>query len=180
MTPKGWWRRNLVSLVSIVPLLALAVGLGYIDSFYRFWNKGALVAVGTNAEGFSTLEGVQMRLVELTTTVPKDSSGKAVVLPSGVTAWKAVIEYKLTEPDAAAVCKLELEDDKGRLYGNGPAELSRAKGVSAIANCGPEDKGSTHYRVAAYFVLPGDAKPAAVRVSWVMRYPYYARLPFRG
>ncbi len=180
MTPKGWWRRNLVSLVSLLPLLVLVMAAGFIDPFHRFWEDHRLVAIGVNAEGFSTVQGVQMRLVELTEIVPKDSLGKPVPLPTGVTAWKAVVEYKLPEPKVMAGCHVFLEDTQGRQYGAAPRELSRVKGVNSFGLCSPEEDDSTHYRTGVYFVLAPGAKPASVRIEQFAWSPQFARLPSRG
>lgn len=178
--PKGWWRRNFLALTGLVPLLALVIGIGFIDPFYRFWEKGPLQPVSADAQGIATIDGMQFRLEELTKVELKDFGGKAIVLPVGTLAWKAVLEVKAPDQEKVGFCHFFVEDKAGKLYGDSPDELSRAKGVTGSASCtNSDDKASAAYRVTAYFLLPALAKPEAVRVTWVTRYPDYVRLPAR-
>jgi hypothetical protein len=178
--PKGWWRRNILALIGLVPVLALVIGIGFIDPFYRFWQAGPLRPVSADAQGIATIDGIQFRLEELTKVELKDFGGKAILLPVGTLAWKAVVEIKAPDQEKVGLCHFFVEDKAGKLYGDGPDELSKAKGATSFSTCTSSDeKASAAYRVTVYFLLPALAKPEAVRVTWITRYPDYIRLPAR-
>ncbi len=79
-------------------------------------------------------------------------------------------------------CALKLEDGAARLYGVRPVELSRAR--LPYPNCSLEDAGDgstlAGFRVEAFFIMPADARPVALRVQLLRELPRYARLSAVG
>jgi hypothetical protein len=177
--PRGWWRRNVWGLLTMVPLFGVAAGLAFVDPVYRFWEQQPVQPVTASADGWVQLDDVKVRLAEVKAVAPVDSRGRALAMPPGTLAWRAELEFKLADPKAAQGCEIRLVDDSGRLFGTMPQELSRARestGLPCAPPDGDEDKGLLEYRSTAYFVLPTAAEPVNIKIAWVTRNPRYVLL----
>ena len=176
--PPGWWRRNVWGLAALLPLLAVVVFLRWDDIYWAYWRTQQHVPVNAAARQWVTFAGAEMRLVEFSeATGLTASGGKPFQPPPGVTPWKAVIEFKTGDQEALYGCRMSVEDTRERLFGMSPNELGTVRGISAAgctASTGQEPAAT--YRSTVYFVLPPDAKPAAVRISNATELPRYARL----
>lgn len=174
--PKGFWRRNIWAFIAVLPLLAGVVALRWDDIYWQYWRADSRVPLAAAQQQWVGFLGAEMRLVEFAQVTDfAAAGGKAVELPGGIKAWRAVIEFKAPDQESVAGCQIRLEDSAARLYSSSPTELSRARLPSGSCDA-PFDAPSTDYRSTVFFATPGDAAPVAVRVSRATELPYFARL----
>ncbi|MBB5870602.1 hypothetical protein F4553_003981 [Allocatelliglobosispora scoriae] len=175
----SWWRRNLWGLIALLPAIAALIGVNYRDAYGRYWEFQPRVPVSSS--GWVEYAGSGMRLAELTdvTDQLKDYSGDPVVIPGGVRAWRAVVEFRYGPGVKNGGCSFHLEDDHGRVYGANPRELSEAR-VARYASCEADETKvkdpSAGFRVEVFFIAAPDSRPVAVRIVLGTSLPRYARL----
>lgn len=178
---RGWLRRNLWGLLTIVPVTAamLVVYLDKSNAYERFWKFEPRVPV-VAVDGWADYAGAKIRLVEFGPAKDlRESASKAFMPPEGLLVWRAVIEYDVADQKSVGGCKLELEDDKGRFYSTDAAELSSARGV-LYAGCTAEDRNLNRYQTFIFFITPSDSRPVAVRITLATKLPRYAWLSVEG
>lgn len=182
--PQGWWRRNVWGLVLILPAVAFVVAVRWDSIYYGVIRSEPLIPVNAAQQEWVDFKGAKMRLTEFAPATGLVASGnKPLALPDGVKAWRAVIEFQAPDQEALEGCKFQLEDTAGRLYSDRPDELSLARGLP-IASCVPldedEEERSSDYSATVVFVMPSQAQPAAVRITWLTQYPRFVRLTIAG
>lgn len=173
--PRGWWRRNLWGLIALLPLLALALGPSAKEGVERFNRIETYRPITAGADGWVDFSGIRFKLAEVTpTTDAKTFGGDPFVLPDGLTLWRVTLTIEAPDTKSLAGCAVKLEDKDGRLYGSDPSEVDAAR--LPYPGCTPEDdKAQPPYQVVNYFVMPEDARPAAVRVTRSTENPRYVR-----
>lgn len=180
----GWWRRNWWALVAVLPVLVVAVWLSPSDSYERWRTAQPRQALAPDADGWVDYGGSGLRLVGWGEADLRDFGGDPYVLPPGVRAWQATVEFRqLADPDESLLgCDFQLEDEDGRLFGDGPSELSGARlgpgGETHYgASCRPDDDEVTAatFQTWALFLLPISAEPVALRVAADDQLPAYVR-----
>lgn len=179
---RGWFRRNLWGLLTIVPVTAamLVVYLDKSNAYERFWKFEPRVPVAA-VDGWADYSGAKIRLVEFAPAKDlRESATKAFVPPEGLKVWRAVIEYNVPDQQSLIGCQLQLEDDKGRLYGTDAAELSNARGVSYVGCTDKDDDKLNRYQTFVFFITPSDSRPVAVRITRATNLPRYAWLSVGG
>ncbi|GAA3725412.1 hypothetical protein GCM10022225_02880 [Plantactinospora mayteni] len=172
----GWWRRNRWGLLALLPALVLALGPGVKDGYEQYSQAEYLEPVGVGADGWVEFAAARIRLVELVEvpSVPARGS-RQVTLPEGVRVWRATLAFELPDPEALIGCLPYLEDRDGRLFSANPPELNGAR--LPVTRCAADDPAQRSLQTEAYFVLPGPATPAALRIVKATQRPRYARLP---
>lgn len=174
---RGWWRRNLVGLIAIVPMMVAVLATNWNSLYWQVWKSEPRLALNTAPQAWVPFSGAEMRLVEFGPAGNLTGSGnRPVTLPKGVTAWKAVVEFKAPDQESVAGCEIRLEDSQGRLYGLGADEISGVRGQTFITCTKPSEQDSTDYRTTMVFVTPEGVKPVAVQIRWVPLYPRFVRL----
>src|SRR5690349_3476868 len=164
----SWWRRNRWGLIALLPAILAVLAVNYDDAYGRYWEFEPREPISSS--GWAAYAGAEMRLVELTeaTGELKDYSGDPFVLPGGVRAWRAVVEFRYGPGVEIGGCSFGLEDDRGRVYGADPEELSEAK-ISRHASCEADETEvkdpSAGFRVAAFFITGAEARAVAVRIE---------------
>lgn len=182
---RGWWRRNVWGLLALLPvLLAITAADPYgAWSVWRETRPGSAVIAG--ADGWVSYAGARARLVSVEPADLRRRDEEPFPLPSGLAAWQATVSFERTaQPDGSLRgCEFRLEDDSGRLFGDDPSEVVDAyvAGESYFGGviCAPpaEDPDAARYDVVALFVLPGPARPVALRLTALDAKPDYARFP---
>lgn len=167
---RGWFRRNLLGLLTLVPLAAVLAGLGVYNGngYERFWKREPRVPVVAGAGSWLSYSDARIRLAEL---VPAPE----VTAPGGVKVWRATIDFDVPKQESLYGCKLLLEDDKGRLYGAGPDELDGVRGLPIPSCTDLDNEKLNRYQTVAFFVTPADARPVALRIEQALSLPRYAR-----
>jgi hypothetical protein len=176
----GWWRRNRWGLIAIVPALIAAAAVDLGDAYHRFWRSQPRRPVTPAADGWVSFAGGRVRLGELApATDLRARDGGAFEPPAGVRVWRAEIVVDASARDAFDGCRLLLEDDAGRTFDAGPAEL-RAARIPTASCTAPRTplpaSGQTTFQTMATFALPASARPVAVRLILIKQLPAYARL----
>jgi hypothetical protein len=173
----GWFRRNLWGLLTVVPITA-ALGVAMLDAgaaYDRIWLAEPRTPVAV-VDGWAAYGEAKVRLVQLSEAKDlRESATRPFVLPQGLQAWQATIEFTVDDPEALAGCKIWLEDTSGVVYSARPEELSRAR--TSFPGCTADDETEKRFQTVAYFVTPAGVEPAAVRVTLRAAYPDFVRLP---
>jgi hypothetical protein len=174
---RGWWRRNVWGLVLVVPLatglFALNADAIYDRNFASLPKRSAPV----DGTGKAVLDDYAVRVVEVvqvdnTAELTSLLSSTKAPLPTTVKVWRAILSFGGPE-DISSGCEVELLDGRGRAYISGPSEL--AAGRTA---CYPDDSEQpSPFLTTAYFLLPTESRPAAIRVIWPSRLPRYIVIP---
>ncbi len=173
----GWWRRNRWGLLLVVPALALALYSPVKDGYAGYWKAEPRRPVSGAPGGWVAFDGARMRLERLAVdSAPPDFDGEPVAVPTGTQAWKATIDFDVPSKVRLTGCTVALEASTGTTFSPGPQDL---KGLDTPFDyCTPEDPDdkSARYQTVAYFLLPRQAHPVALRVSVRAKLPVYARL----
>jgi hypothetical protein len=186
VTRRSWWRRNLWGLLLLPVLIIALLGLNLRDGYEYYQRSQALEPQSAaSTDGWVDFSGARLRLADFA-PADLDSGGKPIVVPSGIKVWRAVIEFRATDPTALRGCQILLEDDQERLYGVRPAELNKAR--IPFPGCTPDTSGaagtaagaSDTYLTEAFFVAPNGARPVALRVTIATKLPRYVRLTVTG
>ena len=173
----GWWRSNWWGLLALVPAAVLALW-SPAHNAYETYHQDTHQPVNSSPGGWVTYAGAKMRV---TAMGPADDlkgiDGSPAKLPGGIRAWRATIEFQTSNPDSIGGCSIFLEDTTGTTYSPDPSELGDYD-VPFSAACLPDILAtpSPTFQTVAYFVMPGTAKPAAIRVQLGTEAPRYARL----
>ena len=176
----GWWRRNRWGLRALLPALVAASAIDLGDAYHRFWRSQPRRPLTPAADGWVSFAGGRVRLGELApATDLRERAGGAVDPRRGVRGGRAVVVFAAGARDTFEGCRLLLEDDAGRTFDAGPAELraARVPTPSCVApRTPPPASGQTTFQTMAYFALPAAARPVAVRLMLLEQLPAYARL----
>lgn len=191
-----WTRRNLWGLLAL-PLLLVGLGLPFAEDLYgRYVRDVPTRAVEARLGQPVQYGDTTVTMVELSRVTATDSStDQPVTLPPGYSFWRARLHF-VTQPtsDVAAEsepgslagidtvdtpglggCKISLEDQNGRNYLAGPTRLSGTD-LYGTTGCTPSEEGVLSFDGSAYFLLPPDAEPVAVRIFLSTMLPRYLRL----
>jgi hypothetical protein len=134
-------------------------------------------AVPVDGTGKAQLDDYAVRVVEVvpigSTDEVRDLLGSnRAALPTTVKVWRAILSFD-GPPEVRDSCEVELLDGQGRAYTAGPSELAAGN-----TPCYPDDEAQpAPYVSTAYFLLPTEGRPAAVRVIWTTRLPRYVVIP---
>lgn len=173
----GWWRRNRIGLIALLPLLVAVVAVRWDDFYWYMWRSQPRLPVNVAEQQWVAFSGAEMRLAEFGQAKNVlGSNNKPIALPPRVTVWQAVLEFKAPDQDAIGGCEIKLEDSENRLYGRGATELSNVRGQSFITCTRPSEETSSEYRTTVLFLTPDNVKPVAVQIRWVTKLPSYVRL----
>ena len=173
----GWWRRNLWGLILVIPL---AVGMFALNAtpMYRL-NFASLPKrpAPVDGTGKATLDDYAVRVVEVVrvddSAELKDLLGsQRPPLPTTVKVWRAILSFA-GPAEISGLCTVELLDGQGRAYTSGPSELA----AGSLACSRDDDQQPSPYLTTAFFLLPAESRPAAVRVMWEPRLPRYIHIP---
>jgi hypothetical protein len=178
----GFWRRNVWGLIALVPVLVATLWLTLGDAYDIYWKRYPREPVVAGGDGWISYGGARIRLIGLAPAHNlKDYSGKPWTPPASSRAWRATISFQLADPKAKiGGCTLALEDSAGHTYHANPSELHGAR--TPYAGCTQDTLATPAptFELAAYFVLPADAKAVALRVTLAAELPRYARLTDSG
>jgi len=178
---RGWWRRNWIGLMALVPLIALVVAVRWESTYWYAWQSQPRLAVNVAQQQWVKFSGAELRLAEFGAATNLVGSGnKPIVLPGGVTVWKAVLEFRAPDQEAVLGCEVSLEDSQKRLYGTGATELSNVRGQFIVTCTKPSEQPSSEYTTTALFLTPAGVNPVAVQVRWKLQFPRYVRLSVGG
>jgi len=174
---RGWWRRNFIGLIAVLPMLAAMFAFDYKNFYTEFWGNQPHEPITASVNSWVQLDQARMRLVDFA-PVPqvKDFLGDPVQLPAGTKVWKAVVEFDVPDSKAVMGCEITLADSTQRLFGAGPRELDKAD--LPIPSCDPDfdHENAKDYQNTFYFIAPADAKPAAVHITRSTQLPKYVNL----
>jgi len=161
-------------------MLMAVVWVRWDSIYWQVWKSQPRLPVNAAEQEWVSFSGADMRLVEFGgATGIVGSNNKPIALPDGVKAWKVVLEFKAPDQEAIGGCGITLEDSQNRLYGR-PDELSNVRGQSFVSCTKPTEESSSQYRTTILFITPADAKPVAVQIRWITKFPRYVRLNIRG
>jgi hypothetical protein len=138
-----------------------------------WWGDQPNVAHQPNDEGWAAIDDRSLRLIslsEITDPPPDELTGESRVRP-GLSIWRAEVEA-----DAAGepkTCAGELEDASGHRYNGESPQVPSFDDETYSIECGGGDVPVS----VAYFLLPEDAEPVAVRVTSLTTNPDYWLLP---
>jgi hypothetical protein len=173
----GWWRRNWWGLVLLPVVLVAAMVPFASDAYEQFWTSQPRTPVAGTPGGWVAYGGARIRIVDLVAVAdPRTSSGRPVLLPAQVRAWRVRLEFTTARPESIGGCSISLEASNGARYAANPAELSD---LLLFTLCTPDSSLATPppvYQVVAYFVLPAGVRPSAVRITVPTQLPRFARL----
>lgn len=173
----GWWRRNRWGLLLLVPALALALYSPVKTGYRMYWKAEPRQPVAGTPGSWVAYDGARMRLTRLAVdTGPQDFLGDPIAIPAGTQAWKATVDFDVPHGVKLSLCTVSLEAADGKTFSPGPDDL---KDLDAPFDyCTPEDPDdkSAEYQTVAYFLLPREAHPVALRVIAKTKLPEYARL----
>lgn len=159
----GWARRNIWGILALVPITIAFLAV-YVERSGITSVISTPQAVEIEPDGWAIYDGARIRLVELSPAKDvRDATGKFFKLPDGIAAWRAVLEYDVTDQKMFAQCELSLEDSAGRIFRPQPMELAGAR--LPATGCTAEDQTLSRYQTFIYFVTPAGAVPSAVRVA---------------
>ncbi|PZF84604.1 hypothetical protein [Jiangella anatolica] len=164
---RAWWRRNRFALpVMVVALAALAWPVSETARDV-WWPRGQHVAVSPGGDGRAVVGDVSLSLASFgrADDVPDQPA------PDGYTVWRAELASDGGGGESLN-CTAQLQDADGRRYTAGSRYLPSYDDESIGLYCGGPDGGGV-----AYFLLPDDAEPDAVRVSALELLPEYWTLP---
>jgi len=164
-------------LVLVLPLAAGMFALNADEIYDRNFASLPKRAAPVDGTGKAVLDDYAIRVVEVV-RVDNTAELKAMVdstdapLPTTVKVWRAILSFAGPQ-EISADCGVELLDGQGRAYLSGPTELSAGRTA-----CYPDDEEqSSPFLSTAYFLLPTESRPAAVRVIWPSRLPRYILIP---
>lgn len=181
---RGWFRRNGWGLLLVLPLAAGLFAFNGDLIYERNYTLRPKEPVPVDGTGLATLDDYQLRVLELKPVENpievKDLLGFAgEPLPDTVRIWRLILTVSAAGPveeSTVSTCKLALEDAAGRRYSNDPSELPG--GSFSSSACGADDDDQpVPYTSTSVFLLPADARPTSVIVTWDDRLPRYVRLP---
>jgi hypothetical protein len=165
----------------LVPLLVLLLVVRWQTIYWYAWQSQPRLPVNAAEQQWVTFSGAEMRLVKFEQATDLLGSGnKPLVLPAGLMAWRAVIEFDAPDQDAILGCAISLEDSQNRLYGTSPSELALVRGQSVVSCSKLSDEDSSEYATTALFVTPTGVDPVAVQIRWELQLPRYVRFDIRG
>jgi hypothetical protein len=179
MRTRGWWRRNVWGLLLILPLTA-ALFYQNADGLYdRNYRLLPMEPVAIDGTGRAVLDEYAIRVIEVKPLRTEAELKHVTVFgrprpPSSVTVWRSILSVDAPADSGVSSCDVFLEDGSGRTYKMGPSDLSGDSIPFAV--CGPDDeKQPVPYTATTYFLLPAEATPAALLVTWHDRLPRYIR-----
>jgi hypothetical protein len=174
---RGWWRRNVWGLALVIPLSAGMFALNADAIYDRNFASVPRRPAPVDGTGKAVLDDYAVRVVEVAQVDNAEevktllSSTKAP-LPTTVKVWRAILSFAGPE-EISGSCSVELLDGQGRAYISGPDELSAGRTA-----CYPDDQEQpSPFISTAYFLLPTEGRPAAIRVIWEPRLPRYILIP---
>jgi hypothetical protein len=177
----GWWRRNRWGLLLLVPALVLALYSPAKDAYDRYWEGQPHQPVSAAPGGWVSYGDARMRLVALAVdTSLKDFLGEPLDLADGAQAWRATVGFDTPDSKKLIGCQLYLEAGNGDTFAASPSELANydlpLPGCAPDETLGASPSPSGAYQTTAYFVLPPNVRPTALRVVLSAKLPAYARL----
>ncbi len=198
---KGWWPRNRIALLALVPLAALALAASSYQ-YRTYYQPNAFTHVTTASgksldyrEEFTAKRKPYSRAARLTlVSLEAKPLGVNASGPTGARAdlWTVELQFAAKPDVPLEGCTLVLIDRQGQVYSEVGRDLM-PKLEGAPSECVPVDapgpsfdflgdlttpQGAARppsWPVRGQFVLPHGQKPAFVRVSW--KTPYAALIP---
>jgi hypothetical protein len=173
---RGWWRRNVWGLILMLPLAA-GLFAGNADLLYHanFLAKPRQPAP-VDGTGTAVLDDFQVELESFESVREDDPDfvDRDISLPGSVQAWRAIVRF--TGPEEVSLCDVALVDESDRVYPAGPAMIP----LGAFG-CNPDDfESPSPYTSTFYFMLPAQARPQSLRITWDPLLPRYVQLPVSG
>jgi hypothetical protein len=177
---RGWWRRNVWGLILVLPLLAGLFAFN-ADGFYgRNYRERPKEPVPIDGTGLAKLDDYAIRMMQVA-PVENEVDVKNMLgfggrpLPSSVKIWRVLLSIQAPEDSFVGLCKMSLEDADGRLYAFAPTELH---GGPIISGCYPDNTDQPKpYTSTSLYLLSAEARPTAVRITWLGQFPRYVRFP---
>ncbi|WP_035812529.1 hypothetical protein [Jiangella gansuensis] len=163
----GWWRRNRLALPAMVLALGALTWPASESAREQWWPNGEHVAHSPGADGWTTVDGVGLRLASFG---PAEAPDPDDPIPAGHTVWRAEVEG--TPADESLSCDVTLQDTEGLRYGSRGHYLPSFDDETFGLACGGDEPGGV-----VYFMLPDDSEPHAVRVRSLSTLPDYWLLP---
>jgi hypothetical protein len=180
---RGWWRRNIWGLVLLLPLVLGLFASNLSTAYDRHYRSQAKEPVPVDGTGQAVLDDYALRVIELAPVENELDVDRLVGFgqeapPSSTRVWRAIVSVDAPrdENSTVSVCKSWLVDEAGRRYTNNPDELGRAPHV--FGECSPDDDDQpSPYATTMVFLLPAEARPAALVITWLDRLPRCVRFP---
>ncbi len=175
----GWLRRNIWGLVLLLPAL---VGLGAVswqELYYNYWMEEPRVSATAGSDGWYTLESNRIRLVSFAQAELETYSGRPFEPEGPVVIWRATIEFDAPKDSMIGGCQMDLEDDQGRHYAQGPTADVSGAADAVSAGCLSDvdlDDEAARFVNDSFFALPEGARPVAIRIWLATSLPGYVRL----
>jgi hypothetical protein len=173
----GWWRRNLWGLILLLPVTA---GL-FAFNADLLYDVNILAKprdpVPVDATGTAVLDNFEVTLESFESVSEDDPAflDRDITVPESVQAWRAVVRFSGPEDDLS-LCKVALVDEGDRAYPSGPVMLPLGP-----FGCSPDDYESpSPFTTTFYFLLPAQARPQALQITWLPLLPRYVQLPVDG
>jgi hypothetical protein len=174
---RGWWRRNLWGLILLLPVTAGLVAFN-ADLLY---NANIMAAprdpAPVDAAGSAVLDDFEVSLESFESVADDDLAltDRDITLPASVQAWRAIVRFSGPEDDLS-LCDVSVIDDDDRPYPSSPSMLPLGG-----YGCNPDDfESPSPFTATFYFVLPAQAHPQALQITWPPLLPRYVRLPVDG
>jgi hypothetical protein len=170
-----WLRRNWIALLAL-PVLIIGLGAPDIDDLYgRFVRfKPALEIDGIKGQTVH-LGQTTVQLLDVARIYPVDpENGDPITVPAGYAFWRVRMSFTVTTPDDLTACEVTIEDQTGRRFGADPHQLALTSDQSG--GCLADDDTALSFDNVFYYLLPPQAKPAAIRlVPPLHLLPHYVR-----
>lgn len=197
--PRGWWRRNAVALVALLPVLAAGAWLTGDDFRDRVLDHGNHRSAGPAADGWITLRDSSFRVDSFQRYDPATDTENylgPVTLPAGSTAWQLRGTLRTSE-QTPNLCGLSVQASDGLSYAAGPREFAGGSFGDCVefdTSDLPEDTGQTgaadgtgtgavvldgskkraqpvEVTGTAVFLMPSDAAPQQLRIADTFQAP---------
>jgi hypothetical protein len=180
---RGWFRRNIWGLVLVGPLAAGLFATNVSTAYQRNYSGQAKEPVPVDGTGLAVLDDYRVRVMEFAPVDNELEIDKLVGFgqdapPGNVRIWRAMVSIDAPRDDNSTInlCDSWLEDEAGRRYAKNPSELRGVPHVFGACSPDIEDQPSP-YTTTLIYLLPAEARPASVVLTWVDRLPRYIRLP---
>jgi hypothetical protein len=155
---------------TVVAIVGLVLGLGVWGWFAtanareHWWDRGNHVAVTPDAQGWASIDPVQVRLAAVEDEVTVEDGYEP---PSGFTYLELTFEVTSSETERSLGCEVEVLDAEGRLFLAGREVPGLGDEYVSELICGTSDpvEDPVPPTQSVLVLLPADAVPVSVRVD---------------
>lgn len=196
---RGWWRRNLVGLCALLPVLAAGAWFTTDDLRDQYLARTNHSEVRPGADGWLDLPDRRFRLDAVTVLDRSWLAENDIRLPAGSRGWRISATVETSE-EYGSLCGLSLIAADGLSYAAGPTALGSTAPTGCLdidpstagdpTSAGPgsagaptdgstADRAPAEQRGTALFLLPADTEPVELRIAYPVLAPALGIVPAR-